>query len=161
MLTAERVRALLDYDPETGRLTWRERDMDWWNAKHAGREAGVTDKQGYRVLSIDDRMYRAHRVIWLWAYGVLPDLLDHKNRDRADNRLKNLRPATPSLNAANSGMRRTNRLRVKGVHFDPRRGQYMAQISINYRKFNLGGYRTVRQAEQAYRAVERIFSAPV
>jgi hypothetical protein len=100
-LTQAVVRKLLEYDPASGVLTWRQRDRRWfktdrawasWNAKHAGRPALASrDTHGYLAGKIFGRMYRAHRVIWLHQKGARPPVVEHENHNRRDNRLLNLR----------------------------------------------------------------------
>ena len=92
-LTAEQVRRLLHYDPETGVFRHRERtavDMPddfqrrMWNAKYAGKVAGSEKLLNpkahtkYRVLRILHCDYLAHRVAWLYMTGEWPeDDVDH------------------------------------------------------------------------------------
>src|SRR4051812_34139236 len=96
-LTQQRLRELLDYCPETGVFTRRTKK----GHERSGDVAGYRDTHGYIKLSVDYKRYYAHRLAWLWITGVWPPQIDHINRDRADNRLENLRVATPAQNAAN------------------------------------------------------------
>ena len=61
-LTAERVRELLDYDPDTGIFVWRKNRSN----VRAGSEAGTVKPEGnncvYRIIQIDGRLLRAHRL---------------------------------------------------------------------------------------------------
>jgi hypothetical protein len=103
MLTAERLRELLDYDPETGRFIWRK---DHPTAKHikAGSVAGTKNGRGYWVIGVAGAKYVAHRLAWLYVTGEWPaHLVDHENGDRLDNRFANLREATDSQNNFNRG----------------------------------------------------------
>lgn len=83
------VRGLLHYDPVTGRFTWLTRVR---SDIPAGSEAGSFCDQGYRVILIGGKAYRAHRLAWLLTHGEWPrgDVY-HVNRDRSDNRIANLR----------------------------------------------------------------------
>src|SRR6476659_2746545 len=94
-LNVKRVRELLDCDPEAGTLTWRPRP-ECPAFKFAGRRAGTFDRTtGYRRVMIDGHYYYEHVIIWVHAKGYWPPRqLDHKNGDRCENRLDNLRPAT-------------------------------------------------------------------
>lgn len=90
-LTAERLRELLDYDPETGYFRWR-RDVGARAWK--GQLAGTMARDGYEYIGIDRRRYPAHRLAWLYVHGEWPrGLLRHLNWLRSDNRLENLREA--------------------------------------------------------------------
>ena len=96
----------LDYDPTTGDLIWK-------SGQRKGKIAGCLNDAGYRKIRYKRQVYPAHRVVWFMHHGELPEIVDHINRDRADNRLENLRPATAALSSAN---RRTRKgyLRKKG-----------------------------------------------
>ena len=110
-LTQRIVRELLDYDPDTGVLTWRWRARKWfgsdriwhsWNAKHAGKRAFTAiDTYGHAHGSLLGHLYRAHRIIWLWMTGRWPTLeIDHLNHRRDDNRWCNLEDAPGEVNIA-------------------------------------------------------------
>ena len=92
------IRDVLNYDPETGDLTWKI------NSKRAraGAVAGWVHNNGYRMLCANQVTYLAHRVAWFLHHGTQPNVIDHVNRDRADNRLANLRDVNISLNGLNS-----------------------------------------------------------
>lgn len=150
---AERVRAALDYDPLTGVLTWRWRaDLrpnD--NARLAGKVAGCVGKYGYRLVRFEGRLYRASRLAWLHVHGEWPEgRLDHRNGERAEDWIENLRPATPSQNAANSRAHRDNRSGFKGVSRDKRRERWAANICCAGQRFRLGTFDAPEAAHAAY-----------
>lgn len=148
MLTAERLRSLLDYDCSTGELTWK-----CYRAPNAqeGDIAGVIARDGYRQVYIDNRPYKAHRLVWLWMTGEWPTgSIDHRDMDRANNAWGNLRAATVSQNAANCGKRSFNTSGFKGVTFDRRKRRWMAQIQIDGRCNHLGYHDTPAAAHEAY-----------
>jgi HNH endonuclease len=100
-LTAEYVRSILTYDPATGELTWRGTKSGRSNGNQVG--SIVACHNGHRrVLTIDGKMYRAHRVIWLLMTGEWPkNDVDHEDRDSLNNRWKNLRDMTKADNNRN------------------------------------------------------------
>lgn len=115
-LTQKRVRELLDYDPETGLLTWK---VNRRGSAKAGDVIKSVNGAGYVQLAIDSKTYLAHRVIWLWNYGYFPEKqVDHINRIKVDNRLCNLREIASSCNVQNSCVSTRNRTGVKGVRVD-------------------------------------------
>ena len=100
MLTQEQVKELFDYDPETGDLVWRvKRGTHGVAGKIAG---GLDHHHGYFRIRIDGKLYRTHRIIWLYVYGAWPvNDIDHVNGLRHDNRICNLREATRAENMQN------------------------------------------------------------
>lgn len=98
ILTAERLRELLTYDPETGEFRWRYTR----GCRARGQIAGTVTCLGYLTIAIDGRKYKAHRLAWLHVHGEWPyPEIDHINRIKLDNRLVNLRRATRAENNAN------------------------------------------------------------
>lgn len=99
-LTAERARALLIYNPETGALNWRVARP----GTLSGALAGTRTSEGYTQVEIDYRLYKAHRVIWLIMTGKWPThQVDHRNGMRADNRWKNCERRRRSRTLATAG----------------------------------------------------------
>jgi len=149
MITAERLRELLSYAPETGEFTWlRNR-----GAAIAGGPAGVLNALGYRVIRIDRRLYLAHRLAWLYVHGSWPDSgIDHANCERADNRIANLRQSTQQQNVRNSRRRIDNSTGHKGVFWRKNRGKFVATLKSGGRTVWLGTFSDKRQAAAAYAA---------
>jgi hypothetical protein len=111
-LTAEYVRAILAYDPATGELTWRETKSGRSNGKQVGSVQPCHNGHR-RVLTIDHKMYRAHRIIWLWMTGKWPKYdVDHEDRNALNNRWKNLRDVTRTVNNRNRKFKKRHSLGV-------------------------------------------------
>jgi len=148
MLTAERLRALVEYCPQTGDFRWKVYRAP--NAK-AGDVAGVIAPDGYIQIYIDNRPYKAHRLAWLWMKGEWPSLtIDHRDTVRANNKWENLREASQAQNSANCGKRSINTSGYKGVCFDRSKRKWMAQIQIAGRCKHLGYHATPKDAHDAY-----------
>ena len=150
---AEQMRAALDYDPETGELTWRHRPdrTVQWNGKWAGKKAG-TPTNGAVMLRMGGRAYRAHRVAWFLVYGECPDSdIDHANGDGLDNRIANLRIASRTENNSNRGAPKHNTSGFKGVTWSKREGFWRAQIQHKHKNHFLGYFVTPEEAHVAYR----------
>jgi len=148
-ITQERLKELLNYNPETGDFIWR---VDRNGHVKAGMVAGnIHYKHGYREIRIGSKLYKAHRLVWLYVHGEMPvSFLDHINNDRSDNRLSNLRLATINQNAQNQKIRSNNTTGYKGVTFVKRVGRYWAQIFVNGKIKSLGYYHTPEEAHAAY-----------
>jgi len=122
---------LLSYDPETGKLFWKERGVDWfvaktasrsrslcalWNKRYAGSEAFTTISDGYKTGSICGENFKAQRVIWKMNFGDDPEQIDHIDGDRSNNRLDNLRDVSAAENARNRCLAKNNKTGVIGVY---------------------------------------------
>ena len=150
-LTAEKLRELLHYDPATGIFTWKVRTA---NQVKAGDVAG-SPSGGYLQIMVLSRLYKAHRLAWLYTSGEWPkDQLDHVNRVRTDNRISNLREATNKQNQQNTGKRRDNTSGHPGVYWYKRISKWQAQITHNQKHIHLGSFTTVEEAIAARKAGE-------
>jgi hypothetical protein len=149
-MTQKRLRQLLDYDPQTGAFHWL--------APRGGRSSGEMTgaiSNGYLCIRIDGVRYQAHRLAWLYVHGKWPaNHLDHINRNRADNRLENLREATPSQNSMNAREGSNSSTGIRGVSVDRRSGKYLARIRANGKNVNLGYYADVTDARDAREKAE-------
>lgn len=141
----EVVRRLLDYDPMTGILTWKYRTelegtkASGWNARYAGTEAGSIDGGGYINVSIHKLRYPSHVLAWVITYGAWPaDQLDHKNLNKADNRLLNLREANAAENGWNVGLTKRNKSGIKGVNWHKASNAWIVRIAVNGHQKYLG-----------------------
>ena len=165
-LTAETLRQLLDYDPETGILRWKKRTPEffedtvrrdaeqicnWWNKRFAGKIAGSLNKNGYIALFVLNKWYRAHRIIWLWMTGSWPTIdVDHRDLSKSNNRWGNLREATQAQNRTNRNLRPDNTSGLKGVCWFKPQGKWRAAIQANKKRVFLGYFDTKDEAHAAY-----------
>lgn len=146
-LTQERLKELLDYDPETGLFIWK---VDRGNNKIKGKIAGCLDKEsGYWKIAIDKKNYRAHRLAFLYIEGYLPEnQVDHKDRDRANNKWDNLREASQTCNMRNQKININNKSGVTGVCWDNSRKKWRAYIEVP-QKINIGRFDNLIDAVKA------------
>lgn len=165
------MRKLVEYDCETGALTWFPRSAEFfkdgkksathacrvWNAKFAGRPAfnGV-DSHGYFKGCVNYRMVKAHRVAWVVYHGHWPEgEIDHINGNPLDNRIANLRCVSRSENSRNMPLARTSATGIVGVV--KRGNRWIAQIGYNKRNYYLGIFDTCEAAIAARKAKEMEF----
>ncbi len=148
MLKHKYLLTILTYDPITGTFTWaRPRPKI-----RVGAVAGYIKKnKGYRYIEIDGRAYSAHRLAWFYMRKKWPrKQIDHRDRDRANNRFSNLREATHGQNRANS--KTTNKHGLKGIRYHAwlKENPWEAQIKRDGKVRSLGCYPTKEEAHQAY-----------
>ena len=90
------------------------------------------DRDGYILNFIKGKIYREHRLIWMYVYGEMPNgMLDHINRIKSDNRIENLRIVSFSENRQNIGKLSNNKSGFKGVWFHKVNKNWCASISVD------------------------------
>ena len=151
-LTAERLRELMHYDQGTGIFT---RKVSTAPNARAGDVVGAPMSAGYLTTTINHKHHLLHRLAWLYVYGAWPTTnLDHINRIRTDNRICNLREATPTQNARNMSKASNNTSGHPGVHWRSDRAKWWALIESDGQKHYLGCYSTIEEAIAARKAGE-------
>lgn len=162
---AAHLRECFDYCPDTGILTWRVRPIEhfanargWkiWNGKRSGKLCGSLKRSGHLAVTVDDQAYFVHRIIWkMMTNQEPPPILDHRNRNRTDNRWLNLRAATATQSVQNTSRHSNNTSGFKCVVFDKRRGTFFANIRANGKRHHLGSFPTAEAAHAAYCAAAK------
>lgn len=111
--TQELMQYHFRYEPETGKLYWRNPRS---NRVKAGDEAGYLQTKGYLRVSLYDLSVPVHHVIWLYVYGTWPEhQIDHIDGDKKDNRLEKLRDVTNVVNSENAKRRKDNKSGYSGI----------------------------------------------
>jgi hypothetical protein len=166
-LTPALMRELVEYDPATGTLTWRERDSKWftsanrvncWNAKLGGKAAlTAIGRSGYHHGGILGVNVLAHRVAWVVYYGEWPTgEVDHINGRKTDNRVSNLRIVDDLGNSRNAARRITNQSGVQGVYWSTRDKRWVATIRTGAgRRKHVGNFEHFEDAVLARKRAER------
>lgn len=148
-LTAERVRELLHYDPDTGIFTNRIRRGN----NPAGSIVGARQRGRYINIELDDRQYSGHRLAWLYVYGEWPTHnIDHINGDGRDNRFCNLRDVAQALNLQNR--RGYGETGVKNVYLKHKGAggrwtYYEVALNVNGKTVYSKLFKTLAEAEAA------------
>jgi hypothetical protein len=145
-LTQKRLKEVLKYYPSLGIFRWRTTG----SGRKKDENAGCKDSHGYIRIRIDGKLYGANRLVWLYVHGYFPEHgIDHIDRNRSNNKIKNLREVTQQCNMRNIGNRIDNASGVKGVHWNKSRNKWMAQICINEKRKYLGIYKKFSEAVMA------------
>jgi hypothetical protein len=128
-LTAELVRELLDYNPDTGTVIWKVKHSAMGKA---GKVVGASKTQNYKTVYLYGISYNLHRVIWLMVYGKWPTKhIDHINGIRGDNRLINLREVTMTENQLNRTFHRKGGLPFTTYHKKDKKWRAMLPSTIS------------------------------
>ena len=151
-LTAEYLRSVLHYEPETGIFT---RKASTSNRVKVGDIAGCPNGDSYLQIRLQSRKYLAHRLAWLYMYSNWPnDQIDHINRIRTDNRITNLRDVSHKQNQQNASKRSDNTSGYPGVSWYKLDSKWAAWIRHNQKLIHLGCYDTIEEAVAARKAGE-------
>jgi hypothetical protein len=154
------AKALFNYDPESGDLTWRVQT----NSTPQGKKAGTVVKHkvegytSYISVTILGDPYKAHRIIWLLQTGSWPSKhIDHIDGDGLNNSWSNLREVTASQNLMNQRVRSDSASGIKGVSYDKARNVWYVYIDVDRKRKHLGRYETKDEAAAARLAAEKIY----
>jgi len=135
MLTQQQALDLFEY--EKGKLFWR---INVSPRARAGAEAGSPSSSGHIKIRYLHKYYLAHRIVFIMFNKNLPDCIDHINGDPSDNRIENLRAATPSQNAMNKKLNCTSRSKAKNVRWSAERSKWHVQMSIRGKHTHIGTF---------------------
>lgn len=153
-LTVERARQVFSYEPETGYFVRLESRA---NQIAGARTQGWSDG-AYLSLTIDYEKVKAHILAWALMTGVWPEhQIDHKNRNKCDNRWINLRSASKSQNIINTDVRSNNTSGHCGVSLDKKTGRWAAYINKNKSRRFLGYYINKEDAIRERRFAARAY----
>ncbi len=123
-----------------------------WVKCHFGKKAGFsTGARGYLQVKVSGSSYLIHRIVWEMHNGDIPAgfFIDHIDRDRANNRIENLRLATPSQNRHYGVSKKSKHGLPRGVK--PCGNSFQARIEHKGKRLYLGSYKTPEEASEAYR----------
>ena len=154
-ITQERVKELVDYqDGQLVRKVGRGRNGSSSRWK-AGTSLGHVSDAGYVLASVDYKLYKLHRLIWLWHFGSFPkNHIDHIDGNPSNNRIENLREATDSQNMQNQRKaRRNNKLGWQGVY--QVKDRFRAVLTTDGKTKHLGYFQTPEEAHASYLAAKR------
>lgn len=140
MITQEQLKKIVHYDPDTGIFTRLHRPygcrvLDWQNF-------GTTHNAGYLHVCINYDKYLLHRLAWLYVHGYMPKEIDHINKNKRDNRIKNLREVTRQQNKLNQGPQSNNTSGYRGIDFLAHLGKYRVRVA----KEHLGLFESIEDA---------------
>ena len=138
-------------------FTYRNGDLLWRDDRNsrtkAGMRAGSPDKDGYIIVRLNGRGYRAHRLIWAMHGNPPAETIDHINRDPSDNRIENLRAASNSEQHCNIGLPANNRSGVKGVFWRKDTNDWLGRVCFRGKAYHAGIFNTKEDCAKAVEAL--------
>jgi len=151
-ITQERLKEVLDYNPETGVFLWV---YAAGNAP-AGSEAGCLNADGYILIGIDGRSYLAHRLAVLYTDGYMPEnTVDHIDRIPRHNWRLNLREASQQCQMRNRSMNKNNTSGINGVSWYKPAGKWCVKIAVDYQNKHIGYFDNILEAAYARYTAEQ------
>jgi len=147
MITQDNLKKHIWYDINEGefyRIGYYDR---WGNYVKTNNKLDKYSKEGYLIISIFGKRYKAHRLVFLYVDNIpVTDefYVDHINGDRSDNRYSNLRMVDFNTNMKNKGIYSNNSTGVIGISkFGDR---FRARINMNGKRISLGLFDTIEEA---------------
>lgn len=133
---------------------YQENGVLYWNKKSGSKvkkhmRAGTLNKGYLRVLFSGNRFYN-HQIIFFLENGYITKNIDHKDRDKLNNKPNNLRESTPTQNCANRGKRSNNTSGFKGVSLHKLTNKFQAEIEVSGKRIYLGLFESAELAAIAY-----------
>ncbi len=153
-LTQDRLKEILDYNPDTGEFTWKLKRRGVGIGK-----AGDKHSSGYARIKVDGKRYYAHRLAFLWMTGELPKRgqeVDHINHIRDDNRWENLRLVDHRNNRRNSSRGNNNKSGITGVCWNKEVGKWHVFIEHKGATKYLGLYSSFDTAVKVRKCAEEV-----
>jgi hypothetical protein len=145
--TEQMIKDCLRYEPETGLLYWKHH---WSKSQLIGTKVTSKFTSGYYRVKINGRSFRQHNISWFLHYGKWPaGVIDHRDGDRSNLRIENLRDTDTFGNARNKAS--ASNTGFKGVSVK-KNGRYSATITPNSEYQHLGTFNSAEEAARAYDA---------
>jgi hypothetical protein len=140
-----------------GNVYWKYREDKsvQWNGRFAGKKAGAIDSFGYCVTSVVYNSFRCHlkihTIVWILNHGCYPDdMIDHKNNNRSNNLIVNIRPADAYLNILNTEPLPNRSSQYKGVYFRKAERKWVTRYTLSAETYYVGGFIDELEAALAY-----------
>jgi len=147
MITQKVLKELFLHDEEKGVLYWKNPTS--FRVKK-GEFAGTVYHDGNVNIQIKGKVYKRHRLIWMFKHGYFPKQLDHIDRDRSNDRLNNLRESNQSENNANKAKtnKKTSSIYI-GVSWSESRKRWESKVMKNRKTYHLGRFKCEIEAAKA------------
>lgn len=133
-------------------LFWYQNGNLFWKKLGSGKRsnglAGTVWQSQYICIQINKKIYKAHRLIFLMHYGWLPDQIDHIDGNGLNNKIENLRAASPLENSRNQKIRKDSGSKVKNVRWDKRKLKWQVRLRFLGKEKHIGYFDDIEVANQ-------------
>ena len=130
-LTKDYLQTLFEY--RDGNLYWKIKPN---KPTPVGSRAGFIKPEGYGVITIQNKKYRTHALIYMMHHDKYPEILDHIDGNPRNNLISNLRECTVRENNRNTKLRKDNKSGFKGVSWHTSTKSWRVQVSTEDNKIN-------------------------
>lgn len=151
ILTQEYLKELFDY--KEGNLIWLKPTS---RKAKAGNIAGNLNKK-CRAIGIGNKNYSAHRLIFLWHHGFLPEFIDHIDGNPFNNKIENLRQVTHQQNLFNSKKPITNSSGYKNVSWDSSTKKWRVRLTVDGKGKQFGLFSDIEEANLKAIEIRKIY----
>lgn len=158
-LTQQYLKECVTYNPDTGIFTWNTRPLSHfknshccnaWNARWANKYTGSISDEGYFLVKVNHKTYKAHRIAFLYMEGYFPEnQVDHIDRNKLNNKWDNLREVSNQCNQQNCNISKNNTSGVCGVSFNKRSGKWVVRIGVLWQRLCIGSFENFEDAVMA------------
>jgi hypothetical protein len=142
IISQDYLREIFDY--KDGKLYYKKK---YAKTIRLGKKAGRLTSNGYWEISLHDKPYKAHRIIFMMFYGYFPKQVDHIDGNRINNKIENLREANNTLNQYNSKLRKDSKSGIKGVRWYPNYKKWVVDCRVNGKRHHLGYFEDLNEAK--------------
>jgi len=141
-ITKEILNFLFDY--KNGELYW---NFSLSCKSPKGTIAGSIKGDGYRRIGLNKKVYLAHRLIYMMFHGYMPEIVDHIDGNKLNNKIENLRSATKSQNCQNQKLPINNVSGYKNVRWNKTKAKWCVNLRLNYKDIHIGYYKDIELAD--------------
>lgn len=146
--TPEEIANVITYNPTTGDLMWKERDVSFfnsqgqcrtWNTQYANRRAGSAE---HNTVRYGNRNYKGYTLAWVLYYGEWPERsVKQRDGNILNNKIDNLYVPEGEVD------RTPQETDHPDIKYHPDRQLFRA---VYKDKITLGYFKSYEKAEQAW-----------